>query len=150
LGYGAVTCVNLFCFRCQKINLSKDVDIKELTNDENEQEILRAVRETDITIFAVGTLAKTYKRAEVYQNRLFDLLREYQNKVHVIAAPDGTEGLHPLSAKLRATGSWTLTPFKIPDPLSAVKTESQVDTDISKKKKSKQGKRNENVTPSTS
>jgi len=128
LGYGSFICVNLFSYRCQKLDLSKSVDITALTTSDNEQQILQAVKDSDICIIAIGTLAKIYKRAALYQNRLFGLLREYQDKIHVIAAPCGTEGLHPLSGKLRADGSWTLVPFKLPEPVSTGDKNTRDDT----------------------
>ena len=128
LGYGSASFVNLFSFMCQKIDLSKDVNIAELTNADNEKQILQSVQDTDICVVAIGSLTSTYKRAAAYQSRLFDLLRKFQNKVHVIAAPDGSEGLHPLSAKLRAHGSWALVPYKLPNPLPADKKDSHANT----------------------
>jgi len=146
LDYGAVIAVNLFSYRCSKLDLSKDVDITQLTNTDNEQQIVQAVKDSDITILAIGTLTKTYKRALPYQNRLYDLLRDYQDKIHVIAAPCGTEGLHPLSGKLRADGSWTLVKYKLPEP---PKPEDSTDMDnvtISGKGK-KQAKQDKKVIP---
>ena len=143
LDYGAVIAVNLFSYRCTKLDLSKDVDITELTNTDNEQQIIQAVKDSDITILAIGTLCNTYKRALPYQNRLYDLLRDYQDKIHVISAPCGTEGLHPLSGKLRADGSWSLVKFKLPEP---PKPEDNADIDNSttsgkSKKQAKQDKK---------
>ena len=134
LGYGGVTIVNLFSRRCQKLSLSKDIDIATLTNPDNEGHILQCVKDSDITVLAIGTLAQTYAKARIYQDRLYALLRECQDKIHVIAAPDGTEGLHPLSGKLRADGSWELVPFKIPEP---PKVEQEKKEDTPKKDKSK-------------
>ena len=116
LGYGAVTVTNLFSYRCQKLNLSGDVDIAELTNADNEQQILQAVKDSDITIIAIGSIATTYKKVLPYQNRLYGLLRDHQDKIHVICSPCGVEGLHPLSSKLRADGSWELVKFTLPEP----------------------------------
>jgi len=151
LDYGAVIAVNLFSYRCSKLDLSKDVDITTLTNKDNEQQIVQAVKDSDITILAIGTLCKTYKRALPYQNRLYDLLRDYQDKIHVIAAPCGTEGLHPLSGKLRADGSWELVKFKLPDP---IKPEANTDMDASTtsdkgSKQAKQNKQDKKVIPLT-
>ena len=150
LGYGAVIAVNLFSYRCLKLDLSKDVDISGLTDSDNEQQILQAVKDSDITILAVGTLCNTYKRALPYQNRLYDLLREFQDKVHVIAAPCGTKGLHPLSGKLRADGSWSLVKFTIPDP-PAEKSDAEADdgkqTTGKGKKSDKQAKHDNKVIP---
>jgi len=149
LGYSGVTVVNLFSFMCQKLDLSKDVDIRALTNEENERVIVEAVKDSDICIVAIGTLTKTYRRAEPYQNRLFALLREFQDKIHVITAPCGTEGLHPLSGKLRADGSWTLTPYKLPDPQPA-KEDSQEDSNKQSGKGKKKGKNDGKIVPLTS
>jgi len=143
LGYGAVTCVNLFSFRCQKLDLSKDVDISQLTNSDNENQIVQAVRDSDICIIAIGSLAKSYKRAAVYQARLFALLREQglQHKAHAITAPCGTQGLHPLSGKLRVTGSWTLEPFPLPSLPQDEKNNAEVHTDTNKSAVSGSGKK---------
>ena len=154
LGYGAVIAVNLFSYRCTKLDLSKDVDITELTNTDNEQQIVQAVKDSDITILAIGTLCKTYKRAVPYQNRLHDLLRDYQDKVHVIAAPCGTEGLHPLSGKLRADGSWSLVKYKLPDPPLPNEDTKDLNADkggsgTSSNKGKKQGKQEGKVIPLT-
>jgi len=145
LGYSSVTVVNLFSFMCQKLSLSKNVDITTLTNEENERTIVQAVKDSDICIVAIGTLAKTYKRAVPYQDRLFSLLREYQDKVHVIAAPCGTEGLHPLSGKLRADGSWNLIPHKLP-----AKEDSQDDSNKQSSKGKKYLKNDNKAVPLTS
>lgn len=109
LGYGSVTCVNLFSFMCQRLDLSGSID--ELTDEENLQHILQSVQETDVTIVAIGSLTRTYKKVAVYENRLFEALRNYQDKIHVLTAPDGSTGHHPLSAKLRQLGSWKITPY---------------------------------------
>ena len=148
LDYGSVTCVNLFSYMCQKLDLSGD--IKHLTDDENTNQILQSVQETDITIIAIGSLAKTYKKVSIYQNRLYDLLRDYQDKVHIICAPDGSEGNHPLSAKLREVGSWELVPFKIPEPPSTDKEEADKDKLTNSDKGKKQGKNDKKVVPLTS
>jgi len=150
LGYGSVTCVNLFSFMCQKLDLSGDIE--GLTDDDNTQQILQSVQETDITIIAIGSVAKTYKKCAVFQNRLYDLLREHQDRIHVIAAPDGSEGHHPLSAKLREVGSWELVPFKIPDPPPTDKEEADTDKDklTASDKGKKQGKNDKKVVPLTS
>jgi len=130
LNYSAVTICNLFSFMCQKLDLSGDIE--GLTNDENTEQILESVRNTDICIIGIGTLTKTYRKAAVYQNRLFEALRPYQDKIHTIAAPDGTEGLHPLSAKLREVGSWELVPFKLPEPPPPDKKEAVAQAEASK------------------
>ena len=124
LDFGSVTCVNLFSFMCQKLDLSGDM--KGFTDESNTEAILQAVQEADITILAVGSISKTYRKVAVYENRLYELLRDYQNKIHVIAAPDGSEGHHPLSAKLRESGSWELIKFKLPDPLPIEKENTEV------------------------
>ena len=147
LDFGSVTCVNLFSFMCQKLNLSGEV--KHLTDESNTQAILQAVQETDITIIAIGSLGKTYKKVAVYQNRLFNLLREYQDKIHVICAPDGSEGHHPLSAKLRETGSWELVKFKLPDPPPVEKEDSEIQVKDSKQSISKDKKNDKKVVPLT-
>jgi len=155
LDYGAVTAVNLFSYRCSKLDLSKEVDISALTNADNEGQIVQAAKDSDIIILAIGTLAKTYKRALPYQNRLYDLLRDYQDKIHVISAPCGTEGLHPLSGKLRADGSWELVKFKLPDPPKAeANTNVEVNTDkdnmTTSGKGKKQAKQDKKAIPLTS
>jgi len=124
LDFGSVTCVNLFSFMCQKLDLSGGV--KHLTDESNTQAILQAVQETGITIIAIGSLGKTYKKVAVYQNRLFNLLREYQDKIRIISAPDGSEGHHPLSGKLRESDSWELIKFKLPDPPPIEKVNTEV------------------------
>jgi len=125
LDYGSVTCVNLFSYMCQKLDLSGDM--KGFTDESNTEVILQAVQETDITILAIGSISRTYRKVALYENRLHNLLRDYQNKIHVIAAPDGSEGHHPLSAKLRESGSWELIKFKLPDspPSEKENTEAQ-------------------------
>ena len=135
LGYGSVIAVNLFSFMCQKLDLSGNLD--DLTDETNTQQIVQAVRDADIAIVAIGTLASTYRKVEAYQQRLFDLLRKQNclDKIHAITAPDGTEGLHPLSAKLRA-GSWTLTKYTLPDP-------PPIETTEVKTGKGKAGKKND-------
>ena len=144
LGYGSVICVNLFSYRCNKLDLSKDVDIATLTNKDNEQQIAQAVMASDITILAIGTICKTYKRAAVYENRLYDLLRDYQDKIHVISAPCGTAGLHPLSGKLRGDGTWTLIKHTLPNPILADEKDTKIQTEGNKGKGKKSDK---NVIP---
>ena len=137
LGFKSVNMVNLFSCIChQKLDLSGDIST--FTNEENLQTILQCVQDTDVTIIAIGSLATTYKKVEAYQQRLFDLLRKQNclDKIHVITAPDGTEGLHPLSAKLRASGSWTLTKYTLPDP-------PPIETTEVKTGKGKAGKKND-------
>jgi len=125
LGYGSVICVNLFCVMCQKLDLSGNVE--ELTDDENTQHILHWVQNTDVTIVAIGSLSRTYRKVAVHERRLFESLSQYQSKLRTIAAPDGTEGHHPLSAKLREVGSWELVPFKLPNlPPSTSKDEKDI------------------------
>ena len=136
LGYGGVIAVNLFSFMCQKLDLSGNLD--DLTDETNTQQIIQAINDADIAIIAIGSLATTYKKVEMYQQRLFDLLRKQNciDKIHAITAPDGTEGLHPLSAKLRASGSWTLTKYTLPDP-------PPIETTEVKTGKGKAGKKND-------
>jgi len=141
LGYGSVTCVNLFSFMCQKLDLSGDID--RLTDDYNLQHIIQSVQDTDVTIIAIGSLTKTYKKTAVYQNQLFEALRKYQDKIHVISAPDGSEGHHPLSSKLREAGSWKIIPYILPDLLSTITDDTEVHSEIPNS--SKPGKRNRMV-----
>jgi hypothetical protein len=153
LGYGAVTCVNLFSFMCQKLDLSGNIE--DLTNDENTQQILQAVKDSDVCIIGIGSLSKTYKKASVYQNRLFEHLHQYQDKICVIASPDGSEGHHPLSAKLREFGSWELVPYKLPDPPPTDKKDidapsGTVNPSMSGKSKRNSKKGNDRIIPLTS
>ena len=141
LDFGSVTCVNLFSFMCQKLDLSGGV--KHLTDESNTQAILQGVQETDITIIAIGSLGKTYKKVAVYQNRLFNLLREYQDKIHVICASDGSEGHHPLSAKLREHGSWELVKFKLPDPPPIEKEDPEIQVKDSRQSTTAKDKKND-------
>jgi hypothetical protein len=117
LNFRAFTTVNLFSrITSEKLDLSGRIE--DFTNDENMKQILQSVQETDVTIIAIGSLANTYKKVRIHQNRLFDLLRDNgcQDKIFTIAASDGTEQLHPLSGKLRRTGSWKLVEFVLPSP----------------------------------
>jgi hypothetical protein len=123
--YSSVNIVNLFSYMTSKLDLSGELD--ELTDEENIQQILQSAKGTDVFIIAIGTLAKTYKKVAVYQDELFKRLREegLQPKIHTIEAEDGSQGLHVLSSKLRATGSWKLVSFTLPEPPKEALTEKQ-------------------------
>lgn len=112
LGYGSVSIVNLLSHMTTKLDLKGDLD--NLTNEENIAQILRTASETDIFIVAMGRIAETHKKVGAYQHKLFEKLAQYEDKIHTIAAYDGTENLHPLSPKLRS--SWTIIPYKLPLP----------------------------------
>lgn len=113
LNYGSVSIVNLFSFMTTKLDL-KGKNLDELSNEENTARILQSAKECDIFIVATGRIADTHKKVAVYQHKLFQELRAFQDKIHTIAAYDGTTNLHPLSTKLRS--SWTLVPYQLPSP----------------------------------
>ena len=143
LGYRGCVLVNLFSYGCQKLDLSGD--ISGLTDDTNTEQILQAVSETDVCVVAIGSLTKTYKKAAVFQNRLFALLRErgFEGKVHTIAAPCGAEGLHPLSGKLREVGTWRIVPFalpQLPEPNTAADPNDKAAASGKNKKKKQEPK----------
>jgi len=114
-----------------KLDLSGD--ISDFTNEDNIRVTLQAIREADVCIIAIGSIASTYRKVAIYQNQLFDLLRneEFEGKLFTISAPDGSEQLHPLSGKLRAADSWKLVAYELPVPPPTEKetTETLIDTD---------------------
>ena len=112
LDFGSFCTVNLFSFMTTKLDLSQDLDA--LTSEDNTLQILQCAKETDVFIVAIGRLSETNKKVAVYQQRLFERLREYQSKMCTIQAYDGSEGLHPLSPKLRA--NWKIIPYQLPLP----------------------------------
>ena len=111
LGYGSCNIVNLFSYMTIKLDLTGD--LSELTCEENVGQIMKVAEDSDVFIWAVGSITNTYKKVASHQKILFDKLSPFQDKIHVIADSNGRKGLHPLSPTLR-NKPWTLVPFKLP------------------------------------
>lgn len=111
LGYGSCSIVNLFSKQTTKLQLTENLN--DLTCPENEEYIIKAFEEASIGILAVGSITSTYKKVGVYLQPLYDNLRPYQDKIHVIEDSLGTQSLHPLARTLRGK-PWTLVPYKLP------------------------------------
>lgn len=128
LDFTEINIVNLFSLMQNKADLSGDLD--SMTNETNTEVILECAKNSDVFVVAVGTVCRTYRKVAVVQDKLFERLRAagLQSKVHTVEARDGTQGLHPISPKLREPGSWRLVPFALPEPPKSTPEQSQADT----------------------
>ena len=145
LGYGSVSIVNLFSKMTVKLDLKGD--LQDLTCAENTEHIVKAAEECKHFIVAIGSVASTYKKVADYQYNLFEKLRQYQDKIYVIADCLGNQNLHPLARSLRGK-SWTLVPYKLPQPTPTDKKNAQAEIDKTPTSKTK--KNDKKTTPPNS
>lgn len=100
LDFGGVSICNLFS------NSDKETD------EENDRVILDTAKDSAPIIFAWGTGSATNPAAQRRISEVLEMLKPYQKHTFCIATPDGKNGQHPLSPKLR--DSWVLVPFFVP------------------------------------
>lgn len=91
LGYNVVNIVNIFS------GLSKEYD----TDKTNDEQILKAVEESQIVAWGVGTAGRYNKVIQARINEVVKLIEKYKDKVYVIT--DGKTDIprHPLSPHVR-------------------------------------------------
>lgn len=91
LGYNVVNIVNIFS------GLSKEYD----TDKTNNEQILKAVEESQIVAWGVGTAGRYNKVIQARINEVVKLIEEHKDKVYVIT--DGKTDIprHPLSPHVR-------------------------------------------------
>lgn len=91
LGYNVVNIVNIFS------GLSKEYD----TDKNNDEQILKAVEESQIVAWGVGTAGRYNKVIQARINEVVKLIEKHKDKVYVIT--DGKTDIprHPLSPHVR-------------------------------------------------
>ena len=96
--YGGVIMVNLFSRLTDKLSF-KEFDVSELTGENNNQQILDAVENSELTVLAWGSSGRSSKHISDRVMEVINLIKPYGDKVHVLT--DGSRsGLHPLCPSL--------------------------------------------------
>ena len=102
--YGGVIMVNLFSRLTDKLRF-KEFDVSELTDENNNQQILDAVESCEITVLAWGCGTSNSKHITNRVMEVLNMLKPYADKIHVLS--EGTRsGMHPLCPSLH--NSWSL------------------------------------------
>ena len=99
--FAAVNIVNLYSLITPKITFRWNND-EDLYTSENDIEILKAVRDSDQTILAWGTIADNNNRVKKRVLDVMTMLADYKDKLYFIRYGE-KEGLHPLCPQLRSS-----------------------------------------------
>ena len=123
LDYGAVRIVNLFA----SIGDGKAI-IEKSDDEENLAYIKKAVADTDMVVYAVGTGHINNKSFLKRQSQVLGVLTECADKLYCIADWSGRKFYHPLCPKVR---KWNIQPFKISELMKEEnKSSEEVKTEI--------------------
>lgn len=137
LNFGGVDIVNLTSEITTKIEIPKDGELKEDT--ENTAQILSSAETADKIIIAWGKLGDNTKKIRLMQLKILEKLRPYADKLYQICDDNGEVGFHPLAPNIRSV--WHLVKFALPE-----KKEDTAEVKTTKKDKKKQS---QNVAPAT-
>jgi hypothetical protein len=143
LGFGSCSIVNLFSYCTLKLDLSGELD--SLTCPENIEQIIKCAEESSVFIWALGSIANTYKKVVPYKNSLFEKLRPFQDKIQTIADYKGNINQHPLSPTLRGK-PWELVKFTLPEPPSTESKEAEPQAGQNKQTPTTRVKKNDKKT----
>jgi hypothetical protein len=109
LNFGSVDIVNMTSMMTTKLKIKDGFD--SLPNEENIGQIVKSAKEADNIIIAWGKLGENNKRVRDMQDKLFDSLKPFKNKLFVISDNANNEGgFHPLAPQIRFV--WVLKKFE--------------------------------------
>lgn len=91
LGYNIVNIVNIFS------GIEKEYD----TDADNDAQILKAIQESEIVVWGIGTAGKYNKVIQTRIDEVVKLIEKYKDKTYVLT--DGKTDIprHPLSSRVR-------------------------------------------------
>lgn len=129
LGYGSVSIVNLFS-KIGRLEMSKEPE-----DEENLKWIDSIAKEADTIVYASGVGKATNKAFIARQNKVLEVLKPYEVKLHCITNKQGNARFqHPLSPAIRI---WHLSSMKINELCKAASTVVKANASSEKKKKQK-------------
>lgn len=99
LDFGSVDVVNIFSMIDVKI--STKYGTEGLTDEENDNQIVKAATRADSIIVAWGKNGDNNKKIRDRQEQVFNLLQGYKEKLYTIESDDGKKGFHPLAPQIR-------------------------------------------------
>lgn len=104
LDFGSVDITNIF----SKVNakISAKESLEDLTDQENDNHLIKAGANADYIILAWGKVGENNKRIQKRQAKVLQLLEEFKEKIYLIEDGFGREGYHPLAPQIRF--SWKL------------------------------------------
>lgn len=103
-GYGSVNIVNLFSRL--DLELDTDIDIDDLTDEENDKQIKKAAEESEIIILAYGKAQETSLCVKQRVKEVLELLADYKEKMYLIGDEKGRKGFSAMYPKVR--NKWIL------------------------------------------
>lgn len=91
LGYNVVNIVNIF----------SGIDKEHVTDSENNTQILKAIEESEIVVWGVGTAGKYNKAIQTRVEEVIKIINKHKNKLYILT--DGKTDIprHPLSPNVR-------------------------------------------------
>lgn len=96
LGYGGVYLSNLFT----NVNINDATEeLEELVHESSDEYLLKAAEDSEVIIFAWGS-----STSKITNNRIkevTELLKDYEDKIHILMNPTTKEIAHPLNPKSR-------------------------------------------------
>ena len=110
--FGSVEIVNLISKTTTKLDVKKDIgnDLEE----ENVAQIIKSIEKSHSTIIAWGRIGENNKVVRALQEKLFERLKPFADKLQQICDDNGEFGFHPLAPSIRFT--WHLIPLELPQP----------------------------------
>ena len=99
LGYGAVDIVNMFSLITQKITMKYTME--QLVEKENDAYIEKSALKSDIVLIAWGSVGEGVRKIMNRQDELLEMLKPFNDKLHIICDPYRSKALHPLCPKIK-------------------------------------------------
>lgn len=127
LGYGSVSIVNLFS-KIGRLEMSKEPE-----DEENLKWIDTIAKDVDTIVYASGVGKATNKAFIARQNKVLEILKPYESKLHCITNKQGNARFqHPLSPAIRI---WHLSSMKVNELYKADSADAESKVSLEKKKK---------------
>lgn len=104
LGFGCIDIINLF----SKLNaeISTDMDIETMTDEENNKVIIETVSTSTTTIIAWGKCDETNLKIKKRAEAVIKMLEPYRDRLYVIGDGRGRSGFSPMYPRIR--NGWEL------------------------------------------
>ena len=133
LDYGSVEILNLFS--SMNIQLNSDLNNTQVTDTNNDNQIVSSASKVNDIIIAWGKSGGMYKKIKERQKQVMKLLEPFKEKILTIVDSNGISGFHPLAPQIRF--QWNLKNFDLDTQTQAsnspIKEQAQSDPTLQEK-----------------